>query len=640
MQLIFSLTLMLLLSGCAIKEGYTPKTYESNLSIVTAQVPNISKTAPENYLYYRYKPWNEPLHVNLAQALWPWNRYQPAHKYYGENLKPRSQEWFDKHLKNAQFTNLGSVSSNAIISRGTNVRNFPTNLPLFKDPNIAGEGFPFDYNQNSQIMPFTPVWLSHYSADRMWAFIESDSFFGWVETPTVLPLSLDQQNEIKSAPKIVALEAFELIDSAGFYSTIPIGTLLPMDNKGDVFAYLPNGTKISFPIQDKNIALWPLEFTPKNLETLSAHFLNEPYGWGGLFGHRDCSAMTKDFLGSFGIWLPRNSKAQFHHSATLNLKGLPPKEKEQMIHSFAIPFLSLIYLPGHIMLYVGNIDNKPLVLHSTWGVKTLDNGKEGRYVIGKTILSDLHVGSDHPQADESASLISRIKGIATPNGLTPKQRLLQAYPEAIKDISQNQLFFHDNTSLPFMSQESYNYDNVLNNVDIQGQFIHPYPTLAPLTIPTTDPGRFRNEDFFKALYGKNQEEVEKELVPVRWLPSHTNETLLFHNKHGAAKALQKVSNELDKLPPEFIKYINKPAGTYNYRKIAGTTRLSMHSFGIAIDINTQFGDYWKWNKSGGYQNQIPKEIIHIFESNGFIWGGRWAHFDTFHFEYRPELTLP
>jgi hypothetical protein len=27
----------------------------------------------------------------------------------------------------------------------------------------------------------------------------------------------------------------------------------------------------------------------------------------------------------------------------------------------------------------------------------------------------------------------------------------------------------------------------------------------------------------------------------------------------------------------------------------------------------------------------------VFEQHGFIWGGRWAHYDTMHFEYRPEL---
>jgi peptidoglycan LD-endopeptidase CwlK len=33
------------------------------------------------------------------------------------------------------------------------------------------------------------------------------------------------------------------------------------------------------------------------------------------------------------------------------------------------------------------------------------------------------------------------------------------------------------------------------------------------------------------------------------------------------------------------------------------------------------------------------EIVKIFEKYGFIWGGKWYHYDTMHFEYRPELIV-
>ncbi len=38
-----------------------------------------------------------------------------------------------------------------------------------------------------------------------------------------------------------------------------------------------------------------------------------------------------------------------------------------------------------------------------------------------------------------------------------------------------------------------------------------------------------------------------------------------------------------------------------------------------------------------WRNRIPVEIVRIFERHGFIWGGAWYHYDTMHFEYRPEL---
>jgi hypothetical protein len=71
--------------------------------------------------------------------------------------------------------------------------------------------------------------------------------------------------------------------------------------------------------------------------------------------------------------------------------------------------------------------------------------------------------------------------------------------------------------------------------------------------------------------------------------------------------------------------------------------LSAHSSGIAIDINPDFSDYWRWSDERGhegsiqYRNRLPNEIVEIFERHGFIWSGKWYHYDTMHFEYRPEL---
>jgi peptidoglycan LD-endopeptidase CwlK len=37
------------------------------------------------------------------------------------------------------------------------------------------------------------------------------------------------------------------------------------------------------------------------------------------------------------------------------------------------------------------------------------------------------------------------------------------------------------------------------------------------------------------------------------------------------------------------------------------------------------------------RNSYPQEIVELFEKHGFIWGGKWSHFDLMHFEYRPEV---
>jgi hypothetical protein len=63
----------------------------------------------------------------------------------------------------------------------------------------------------------------------------------------------------------------------------------------------------------------------------------------------------------------------------------------------------------------------------------------------------------------------------------------------------------------------------------------------------------------------------------------------------------------------------------------------MHSWGAAIDINAAHAEYWLWPRASS-ANALPPEIIDIFERHGFIWGGKWSHYDTMHFEYRPELV--
>jgi hypothetical protein len=84
-------------------------------------------------------------------------------------------------------------------------------------------------------------------------------------------------------------------------------------------------------------------------------------------------------------------------------------------------------------------------------------------------------------------------------------------------------------------------------------------------------------------------------------------------------------------------------GTLQWRRIARSRQLSAHAFGIAIDLNVALGHYWRWQRPKlplKWKNRVPQAIVDAFEAEGFIWGGRWQHYDTMHFEYRPELFAP
>ena len=110
----------------------------------------------------------------------------------------------------------------------------------------------------------------------------------------------------------------------------------------------------------------------------------------------------------------------------------------------------------------------------------------------------------------------------------------------------------------------------------------------------------------------------------------------------AAEAFQRIDAawKLRPADPELNSYFS-PIYGYFWRAIAKTNRLSPHSFGIAVDLNPDKGPYWQWSKLRPHplQKTFPPAIVSLFEDNGFIWGGKWEHFDLMHFEYRPELII-
>jgi hypothetical protein len=231
-------------------------------------------------------------------------------------------------------------------------------------------------------------------------------------------------------------------------------------------------------------------------------------------------------------------------------------------------------------------------------------------------------------------------------GEPSRARLLAAYPVQLQAIEGDNLIWRDRTQMPLDDGKGVkSFEAWLADSDIEDMFAQPYP-LGDVTAPPakdSDPGRARNAAFFDKMYGECRSGgVTGKLVDVTWLPSKNGQILKVTSVNGVDKKLSAISAELDQLPASFDKYLVPSEGTYACRVIAGTTRVSAHGHGISIDIATRHAHYWRWAKEGPdgaivYRNEIPMEIVRIFEKHGFIWGGKWHHYDTMHFEYRPEL---
>ena len=156
-----------------------------------------------------------------------------------------------------------------------------------------------------------------------------------------------------------------------------------------------------------------------------------------------------------------------------------------------------------------------------------------------------------------------------------------------------------------------------------------------------DPGRCRVYSLLNEVYGSSKHQVELNLKNVNTGSGRSQ----FNGNNNASVSLNNVMKELiplAKVQKDLASCLYPCSGTFNYRIIAGTGRLSPHGFGIAIDLARDNRDFWKWaSRDQGEKRLISysKEMVQIFENNNFVWGGKWGHFDILHFEYRPEIIL-
>lgn len=226
--------------------------------------------------------------------------------------------------------------------------------------------------------------------------------------------------------------------------------------------------------------------------------------------------------------------------------------------------------------------------------------------------------------------------------------LMIAYPEYITNIERKDngnvyLIMKSGKKVIYDDKKIKNFEQKLENPDLQDMMEQKYPleTTNKLMDKNFDPGRFRVYDLLKEVYGGSREQVESKLKNVNL----GYRSFQFNGNNKAAEGLQNAIKEIVPLAQKrqnISSCLFPCSGTFNYRLISGTNRLSPHSFGIAIDLARDKRDYWKWASPEEGQKRLasyPKEIVEVFEKNNFVWGGKWSHFDILHFEYRPEIIL-
>lgn len=430
MRYILIILLIVFFTGCSLRDAKikTSKTIEIyDLQNIPQDVNYFSKNIDKNTSFYEiqkkyeqryFSMWNiEKPKEGLVSVKWPFFSYRPS-KSYGENLQPLEQNFFDTMLNNANFDTYATINSKAVTLREVSLRSFPTIKPLLRNPSLAGEGFPFDYLQNSTVHANEPILVSHYSKDREWAYIFSNFASGWVKTNEFVILEKQHTEAWQNAQQVAVTKEDEPIyDSDGnFLYKSKIGMMFALASEDEktytvltVSSYKNSKplffkSKISKDIATKEI----MKLDENNLATVINEVSKTNYGWGGMYEQRDCSSMLRDMFTPFGIWLPRNSYQQSKIGKVIILENLSDKEKIRVIKEKAVPFQTILYKKGHVVLYVGTYNDEVIVFHNTWGIKTKKEGIEGRVVVGRPVFSSLNLGKYVEDYDEESSMLKTL----------------------------------------------------------------------------------------------------------------------------------------------------------------------------------------------------------------------------------------
>ncbi|MDA8123844.1 MAG: SH3 domain-containing protein [Deltaproteobacteria bacterium] len=372
-------------------------------------LPEVQGRLSGEYERLYFAPWHqaEPRHT-LEQVTWGFREYG-ANPGFAKNGQKRSAAWVREMAANAHLEDYPQGGFPAVLVKRADFRVLPTGESHSSYPNPAS-GYAFDNLQESSEPEGTPILVTQVSRDRKWVLAETSATLGWI--PASAAAQVDQafmRRWENGKPVAFVLDDIPVRDERGaFLFQAPLGAIFPKigerdgrvsiltavrDKQGK--AQLRNGWVKRAAVADK-----PLPFTAGRVAALAAALAGEPYRWGGLDGKRDCSALVQDLFAPFGLWLPRNSREQAGAGRFVSFKDLAPAEKEALIIRQGVPWRTLLWTPGHIMLYIGVHQGRPLIFHNFWSIKTRDAaGKQGRIIVGRASVTTLHPGRELPDLD-------------------------------------------------------------------------------------------------------------------------------------------------------------------------------------------------------------------------------------------------
>jgi len=282
-----------------------------------------------------------------------------------------------------------------LVVRRAPLRAFPTSRRVFNAPGSTN----IDRFQENALFPGTPVAVAHESADGKWAFVVTALYEAWIERvyvavgerDAVLGYARKQPYLVVTGPTVRTVYTPEAPALSELQLDMGVRVPTRPDWPGDqpVNGQHPyTNHVVELPVRDADgalafaPALLPrsadvaadyLPLTRANVLRQGFKFLGERYGWGHDYNARDCSGFVSEVYRSFGVTLPRNTRDQAISPAYDRIAFDDSWSRKERIEALRkLDVGDLVYIPGHVMMVIGQECDGPYVIHDTTGIGYLD----------------------------------------------------------------------------------------------------------------------------------------------------------------------------------------------------------------------------------------------------------------------------
>ncbi len=355
--------------------------------------------------------------------------YNPA----GETLDADTYRKYTQNLGLQTLPETVEVRFALVVNR-SDMRTYPTDDRYYK----TGENQNLDRFQENGLFPGDAVAVLHTSADSEWAFVQSYNYAAWVRIENIAVGDRQVIEQYRNTDRFIVITGDKVWTS--FNPEIPalselqldMGIRIPLADRdsygNDLYGQNPYTSHVVLlPLRNpqgrldikpaliaRNDDVSPgfIPFTRENILRQAFKFLGERYGWGHSFNARDCTGFVMEVYKTFGILMPRNTGQQGEGAFGENTRFTEQSSREEKLRALkSMDIGDLIYVPGHVLMYIGDVDGEPYVIHDVSIFRYTD--ENGEYYEGTlnsvsvTPLIPLYGSRESPYID----LVYNIKRI-------------------------------------------------------------------------------------------------------------------------------------------------------------------------------------------------------------------------------------